>query len=509
MTDDYILEMHNISKEFPGVKALSDVTFNVRRGEIHALCGENGAGKSTLMKILSGVYPHNSYSGEIVLNRKRLSLSNVKDAENAGIAIIHQEMALFREMAVYENVLIGNERHKFGIINLPEMLHETKRLLERVGLNINPATPLKYLGTGQQQLVEIAKALAKNASVLILDEPTASLSESDVETLVDILHQLKAAGVTCIYISHKLDEVFRIADSISVLRDGCVAGTRSKNDITRDEVIRLVVGREITTLYPPKSHVPGERVFEVSHFTVYDKSVNDRKIVDDASFYVRKGEILGFAGLIGAGRTELLTSVYGYYTGRYNGKIVIDGREIKIPHPSLALKNGIAMVPEDRKAQGIIGCMDVKANMTISNLEKYIQCAGFIDALKEIRDADRYIERMRIKTPGLDALIQNLSGGNQQKVLLARSLLRDLKVLFIDEPTRGIDVGARYEIYSLIDQMAKDGLAIVMVSSDLTEVLGMADRIMVMAGGRVTGEFVNEGISPEDIMRCAVGGKGV
>lgn len=504
--NDFILEMKDIVKEFSGVKALNHVSFEVKRGEIHALCGENGAGKSTLMKVLSGVYPHGTYQGEITLNHKNLIIKSIRDAEQAGIAIIHQELALFKELAVYENIFMGNEYSDKGFINTPAMLAKTQELLKEMKLEINPYTLVKHLGTGQQQLVEIAKALAKNATLLILDEPTASQSEGEVEILMDILGRLKAKGVTCIYISHKLDEVFRLADTVTVIRDGQSIGTKSTQELTRDDIVRMMVGRDITDLYPKENHVMEQEIFSVKNYTVYDSNEASKKLVDNISFHLKRGEVLGFAGLVGAGRTELVSAIYGFHTGKHDGKVYLNGKQIRIDHPNDALQYGIAMVPEDRKRHGIVAQMSVKENMTLANIENYRLKLDCIDDCKELTDTNRYIEKLKIKTPGVDAFIKNLSGGNQQKVILAKYLLRKLNVLILDEPTRGIDVGAKYEIYNLINQLTAEGIAIIMISSDLPEILGMADRIVIMNEGRMKGEFINKNLNQEQIMHCAVGG---
>lgn len=505
--DDFILEMKGIVKEFSGVKALNNVSFIVKKGEIHALCGENGAGKSTLMKVLSGVYSHGSYQGEIIFEGKKLTIRNIIDAEGAGIAIIHQELALFKELSVYENIFIGNEISSRGRMNIPAMLSKTRELLTEMRLNVNPYTPIKRLGAGQQQLVEIAKALFKNAKLLILDEPTASLSEGEVELLMAILDQLKAKGVTCIYISHKLDEIFKLADTVTVIRDGRTIGSKPTSALTKDDIVRMMVGREITDLYPKEVHVTEEEVFTVKNYYVYDISDPQKRLVNNVSFSLKRGEVLGFAGLVGAGRTELVSAIYGFYPGKCDGQVYLEGKGLSIHHPHDSLHHGIAMVPEDRKRHGIIEIMSVRENMTLANIESYRLTMDRIDDGRELSDANHYMARLKIKAPGLDPLIKNLSGGNQQKAVLAKYLLRKLKVLILDEPTRGIDVGAKYEIYHLINRLAAEGLGIIMISSDLPEILGMADRILVMHEGRIKGEFLNnEHLDQEQIMHCAVGG---
>lgn len=504
---DFILEMKGIVKAFSGVKALDQVSLAVKRGEIHGLCGENGAGKSTLMKVLSGVYPQGSYQGMITFEGKRLMIRNIRDAQVAGISIIHQELALFKELSIYENIFIGNEIHCRGRMNVPAMLSKTEELLRELKLNVNPHTPIKRLGTGQQQLVEISRALLKNAKLLIMDEPTASLSEGEVDVLMGILSQLKVKGVTCIYISHKLDEIFKLADTVTVIRDGRTIGSKPVSTLTKADVVRMMVGREMTDLYPKEVHITEEAVLRVENYDVYDRGDPRKRLVYKAGFALRRGEVLGFAGLVGAGRTELASAIVGFYPGKYHGQVYLEGRRITIAHPRDALNQGIAMVPEDRKRHGIIEMMSVKENMTLANIENYRLKLARIDDGRELSDVHHYLTRLQIKAPGLDSLINNLSGGNQQKAVLAKYLLRKLKVLILDEPTRGIDVGAKYQIYQLINQLASEGIGIVMISSDLSEILGMADRILVMHEGRIKGEFFNDQhLTQEQIMHCAVGG---
>ncbi|MEQ6360608.1 xylose ABC transporter ATP-binding protein [Thermoanaerobacter thermohydrosulfuricus] len=505
---EYILEMRNITKDFAGIKALDNVSLKVKKGEIHALCGENGAGKSTLMKILSGVYPYGTYSGEIFYNGEKLILHSIRDAERKGIAIIHQELALIKELSVKENIFIGNEPNKNGIIDFDQMYIETKKILQQFNLDINPNTLVKNLGVGQQQLVEIAKALSKNVNLLILDEPTSSLTESDVEILLNILKHLKQNGVTCIYISHKLNEVMEIADTVTVIRDGKTIGSDQVKNLTQEKIISMMVGRELSQLYPKEEHTIGKVIFEVKNFNVFDIKVSDRKIVKNVSFNLREGEILGIAGLIGAGRTELVSSIFGSYPGKYSGEIYLDGKKITIRNPNDALKHGIAMVPEDRKRLGLISLMSVKENMTISNIEKYKKnIIGTINENQELLDVKDYIKKLNIKASHFSLLVKNLSGGNQQKVVLAKNLLRKPKILILDEPTRGIDVGAKYEIYKLMFSLVKEGISIIMISSELPEILGISDRIIVMHEGKKKGEFENKNVTQEMIMQCAIGGK--
>ncbi|KHO61404.1 xylose ABC transporter ATP-binding protein [Thermoanaerobacter sp. YS13] len=505
---EYILEMYNITKEFPGIRALDNVSFKVKRGEIHALCGENGAGKSTLMKILSGVYPYGTYSGEIFYNGEKLILHSIRDAERKGIAIIYQELALIKELSVKENIFMGNEPNKNGIVDFDQMYINAKKILQQFNLDIDPNTLVKNLGVGQQQLVEIAKALSKSASLLILDEPTSSLTEADVEILLKILKKLKENGVTCIYISHKLDEVMEIADTVTVIRDGKTIGTDSAKNLTKEKIISMMVGRELSQLYPREKHFIGEVFFKVKDFNVYDTKIQNRRIVKNVSFKLRKGEILGIAGLIGAGRTELVSSIFGSYPGKWTGDVYLEGKKIIIRNPSDALKYGIAMVPEDRKKEGLISLMSVKENMTISNLENYKKnLIGTINENKELLDVKDYIKKINIKTSHFSTQVKNLSGGNQQKVVLAKNLLSKPKILILDEPTRGIDVGAKYEIYKLMFSLAKEGISIIMISSELPEILGISDRIIVMHEGEKKGEFENKNVTQEMIMQCAIGGR--
>ncbi len=502
---EYILEMHNITKEFPGVKALDNVTFKVKKGEIHALCGENGAGKSTLMKVLSGVYPSGTYTGDIILNGKQQHYSSIKDSEHAGIAIIYQELALVKQMSICENIFLGNEKVRRGFINWDESYVETQKVLKEVRLNLNPLTKVSNLGIGQQQLVEIAKAIAKNAEVLILDEPSAALTESETENLLQILNELKSKGVTCIYISHKLNEVFAIADTITILRDGKTICTENKKDITENIVISKMVGRELTQRFPRKAHTPGEVVMEVSNWTVYNPLLPDQKLIDNVSFCIRKGEILGLAGLMGAGRTELCMSIFGAFGLNVSGEIKLDNKTIHIKNPKKAIKHGISYVSEDRKRYGLVLGMDIKNNSTLSSLEAMSKLS-LINGNEAIKRTNQYVEDLRIKTPSIEQKCGNLSGGNQQKVVLAKWLLTKPKVLILDEPTRGIDVGAKFEIYNIMNKLVDEGVCIIMISSELPEVLGMSDRILVMHEGKLTKDFCWQDATQENILTYATGG---
>lgn len=502
--NEFALEMKGISKEFPGVRALDDVTFSVRRGEIHALVGENGAGKSTLMKVLSGIYPHGTYSGEIVIDGSARAFSCIKDSERAGVAIIYQEIALVKQLTVCENMMLGDEIASGGVIDWDRSYLKAAGALSKVGLAINPATKVVNIGVGEQQLVEIAKALAKEARILILDEPTAALTEKEADNLLKILRELKASGVTCIYISHRLREVFEISDRITVLRDGKTVCTENTKELNEEKLIARMVGRELTQIYPRKKRTPGEVVMEVRDWTVYDPSI-DEKAVDDVSFSVRRGEILGIAGLVGAGRTELVMSLFGVWGRVVSGEITLLGKRLELKSAIDAISAGISLVSEDRKRYGLVLDMDINRNISLASLNR-ISSAGVIDANDEIRHAERYTADLRIKTPSIEQKVKNLSGGNQQKVVLGKWLMTGPKVLILDEPTRGIDVGAKSEIYNIVNGLVDEGVCVIMISSELPEVLGMCDRILVMHEGRITGELGIGEATQERIMYHATGG---
>lgn len=497
-----ILEMKSITKEFPGVKALDGVTFDLYAGEFHSLVGENGAGKSTLMKTLSGVYPYGTYGGDIVIDGKVQQFKTVRDAENAGVAIIFQELSLVKELTVGENIFLGREPAKFGVINWNELYSKASQLLKDLNLPINPKTPVGNLGIGQQQLVEIAKALSQKAKILVLDEPTAALTESEVETLFGILRNLKERGVGMIYISHKLDEVFAMSDRVTVLRDGKTVGTNDAKDLTKDKVISLMVGREVGDIFPKVEHEFGEVALEVKNLTAQDIEHANQNIVENISLKVRKGEVLGISGLMGAGRSELLMSLFGAWQGRVSGEIFIEGKKVSINTPADAIRHGIGFVTEDRKRLGLILDQTILNNMTLAGL-KEISGKFITNQNRERKAGDKAKVDLRVKANSVETVVGTLSGGNQQKVVLAKWLLTNPKVLFLDEPTRGIDVGAKQEIYAQINALAKQGLAIILVSSELPEVLGMSDRVMVLHEGRVTGEFTRTEATPEKVMAAA------
>ena len=499
-----ILEMRSIVKEFPGVRALDGVSFTLEEGEFHALVGENGAGKSTLMKVLSGVYPHGTYEGEIIVDAEPRAFAGIRDSERAGISIVFQELSLVKELTVGENIFLGREPSKLGVVNWSELYHRATKLLTDLNLNIDPSIEAGGLGIGRQQLVEIAKALSQNARILVLDEPTAALTESEVETLFDILRKLLARGVGIIYISHKLDEVFAMADRITVLRDGKTIGTHAVAELTKDKVIAAMVGREVGDIFPKTDHELGETALEVKGLTVVSAQGNRKKIVDDVSFKVRKGEVLGIAGLMGAGRTETLMAIFGAAPNESAREVFVEGDRVEIRSPADAIENGIGFVTEDRKRYGLILEQTILDNMTLAGLKK-ISGAFLTDRTRETKAASGPMRSLRIKANSPLTVTNTLSGGNQQKVVLGKWLLTNPKVLFLDEPTRGIDVGAKQEIYAEINKLAKAGLAIVLVSSELPEVLGLSDRVIVLREGKIAGEFARSEASPEKVMAAATG----
>ena len=500
-----ILEMKNITKTFPGVKALSDVTFSVAPNEIHCLVGENGAGKSTLMKVLSGVHPHGEYTGDIVYDGKTQVFHSIADSEKVGIAIIYQELALVPDMTVYDNIFLGHEIRRGISVDLNETIKKASEMLGKVRLDVSPDTLVKDLGVGKQQLVEIAKAVSRNVRLLVLDEPTAALNETDCENLFSILQELKSHGVTCILISHKLKEVIKIADTVTVLRDGKTICTLDahKGEVTEPVLIKNMVGREIDNVYPSRTHaVSDEVVLRVEGWNAFNLKTG-RSVLQDISFNVRKGEIVGFAGLMGSGRTELARSIFGNPDGyRISGELFVHGEQVHYHHPHDAIEDGVAYATEDRKANGLILIQDVKQNITLANL-KEIARRGIVDDNAEVKAADSYKTALNIRTPSLEQVLYNLSGGNQQKVSVAKWLFVKPKVLFLDEPTRGIDVGAKYEIYQIMNRLVSEGMSIIMISSELPEVLGMSDRVYVISSGRITGELPVTEATQEKIMQMA------
>jgi putative multiple sugar transport system ATP-binding protein len=499
-----ILEMKNITKIFPGVKALDNVNMDVVEGEIHALVGENGAGKSTLMNVLSGVYPYGTYTGEIIYYGKECHFKNINDSERVGIVIIHQELELVPYLSIAENIFIGNERAKNKIIDWDRTNYETSQLLKRVRLEEDPQKPIKDIGVGKQQLVEIAKVLAKKVKLLILDEPTAALNVEESENLLKLLLNLKAEGITSIMISHKIHEISKIADQITILRDGATIETLKKDvdDIGVDRIIKGMVGRELTDRFPKRESNIGDVTLEVKNWNVFDPMVEGRQVIKDADINVRKGEVIGLAGLMGAGRTEFAMSIFGKaYGKRITGKILRDGKEVELNSIRQAIKHGIAYCTEDRKSAGLILIMDVKSNITLAGLDK-ISKSTVIDENKEIRVAEEYIKKLNIKTSGITQKAGNLSGGNQQKVILSKWAFVEPDILILDEPTRGIDVGAKYEIYMIINRLASEGKSVIFISSELPEIIGMSDRVFVMNKGAIIGELGMSEATQESIMRC-------
>ncbi len=498
-----LLEMKNITKTFPGVKALDDVNLQVEEGEIHALVGENGAGKSTLMNVLSGIYPFGSYEGDIVYDGEICKFSKIKDSEEKGIVIIHQELALIPYLTIGENMFLGNERGKKAAIDWNETYGKADEYLRTVGLKESSRTLIKDIGVGKQQLVEIAKSLAKNAKLLILDEPTASLNEADSRALLDLLLKFKKEGMTSIIISHKLNEISYVADKITVIRDGSTIETldKQKDSISEDRIIKGMVGRELTDRFPKRENTKiGEIKLEVKDWTVYHPLYTERKVVDTVSINVRKGEVVGIAGLMGAGRTELAMSVFGKsYGTNISGELKINGEKVELHNVRNAIDKKLAYVTEDRKGNGLILSNPIKVNTTLANLDS-ISTRGVIDKDIEYNVAVEYKEKLKTKCPTVEQKVGNLSGGNQQKVLLAKWMFADPDILILDEPTRGIDVGAKYEIYCIINKLVEEGKSVIMISSELPEVLGMCDRIYVMNEGKMVGELGREEATQELIM---------
>jgi putative multiple sugar transport system ATP-binding protein len=499
---DTILHMQGITKTFPGVKALQDVTLDVRQGEIHAICGENGAGKSTLMKVLSGVYPHGSYDGEIIFAGEPCRFSGIRDSESRGIVIIHQELALASNLSIAENIFLGNERASRGFIDWNKTNAAAADLLRRVGLRENPTTQVIDLGVGKQQLVEIAKALSKEVRLLILDEPTAALNDEDSEHLLDLLRGLRDEGITCVIISHKLNEVMAIADRVTILRDGRTIKTMSivDDEVTEDKIISGMVGRDLDHRFPPhESHV-GEEVLRIEDWTVHSPTQHGRVVVREANLNVRRGEIVGLAGLMGAGRTELAMSVFGRSYGvNISGRVFKDGKEVHLRSVREAIDHGIAYATEDRKRYGLNLIEDIKRNVSAAGLRK-IAKSGWVDDNEEFKVADEYRQSMNIKAPSVASVTGKLSGGNQQKVVLSKWIFTDPDVLILDEPTRGIDVGAKYEIYTIINRLADEGKGVLVISSELPELLGLCDRIYTLSEGRITGEVSRADATQEGLM---------
>ncbi|MBI3548435.1 MAG: sugar ABC transporter ATP-binding protein [Elusimicrobia bacterium] len=503
MTAAALLSAKNITKTFPGVTALKDVSFSVNAGEIHALCGENGAGKSTLIKLLSGIHPYGSYDGELQVNGKTARFESVADAEAAGIAVIYQELALVPEMTVAENIFLGAEPSRFGLLDWNKIYRETRSLLEMFHLNLEPTATTKHLGMGQRQLIEIIKALRKDSKILILDEPTAALTETEVDTLIVILKKLRERGIGCVYISHKLDEVFAVADRVTVIRDGASVTTKRTKDIDKADVIRHMVGREIKDLFPRRTAKPGPVLLSVENLTVAEEKGGENAL-EGISFELRAGEVLGFGGLMGSGRTELLMHLFGAWGWRKKGTVEVDGKRVPKMQPDEAINRGMVLVSEDRKRYGLVLPKAVGFNLSLSSLKRLTR-NWLIDSPREFHANKKLFDSLHVKAPSLEAVVGGLSGGNQQKVVIGKALMTEPQVVFLDEPTRGIDVGAKVEVYEIINQITAAGKAVVLVSSELPELMGMSDRILMLHEGSIGGEFKRADATQEKLMAAAMG----
>ena len=506
MSDDIILDFQHVTKEFPGVTALSDVSIQIRRGEIHGLCGENGAGKSTLVKILSGVHPWGTYEGKVIYEGEELRLEAraIRKASQAGIAIVYQELTLVNDMTVGENIYLGDEPTNAGVINWNKLYADTREILRKYNLDIEPQVLVKNLGVGKQQMTEIAKALSEDAKILILDEPTSALSEAEIVKLMEILRTLKEHGMTIIYISHKLEEFFRIADRISILRDGNLIMTQDAAGLSEEKLIQYMVGREMKERFPRGNRRPGEVIFQVENLHAIDPNLGGKEVVRGVSFDLRKGEIFGIAGLMGSGRTELVTTIFGEYAKITEGSITLDGEELDIHSSRDAMKEGLSLVPEDRKELGLVLIQSVLRNISLPNLNQFSTWYQ-VNELVELNKSREMAQQLAIKAPRLTVPCYSLSGGNQQKVVIAKWLMSKPKVLIMDDPTRGVDVGAKFEIYKLMNDLAESGIAIIMISSELEEILGMSDRVMVMCEGRSTETLDIADADQERIMALATG----
>ena len=505
-----ILEMRGITKTFPGVVALDNVSLTVERGEIHAICGENGAGKSTLMKVLSGVYEFGTYTGDIVFENEVKKFSNIRDSEHEGIVIIHQELALSPHLSIAENIFLGNEIRRFGLIDWNKTNQEAAKLMARVGLEENPNTAVKDIGVGKQQLVEIAKALSKQVKLLILDEPTSALNDEDSANLLDLLRHLKGQGITSIMISHKLNEIEAVADTTTIIRDGKVIESlkMKAGKISQERIIKGMVGREMENRYPARKPQIGDEILRVENWTAYHPLYSNRLIVDNISMTVKRGEIVGLAGIMGAGRTEFARSLFGHsYGTNITGKVYKDGKEIQVRTISEAIKNGLAYATEDRKRFGLNLIEDIKRNISLASLKSFVSM-GFVNGNEEFKKANEYRESMNIKAPSVLSVTGQLSGGNQQKVVLSKWINVNPDVLILDEPTRGIDVGAKYEIYLIIQRLAAEGKGIIVISSELPELIGICDRIYAISEGRITGEVERKNAKPETLMKYMTMEKG-
>lgn len=499
---EYAVEMKNITKAFSGVKAIDDVSFRVKKGEIHALIGENGAGKSTLMNVLSGTFSHTSYEGDVLINGEKMKCSVPGDANKHGVVMVHQELALIPEISVAENVFLGHLIKNRTGIDWKQVYQEAENALKKLALDVDVKTKVKYLSVGQQQLVEIAKAIMLGGKILILDEPTAPLTDRETEVLFRILNDLKKEGITIIFITHRLEEVFRLTDCVTVMRDGKIITTKSTSELTADALVSYMIGREMKNMYPSDKTEKGDAVLEIKDYSVKHPEYIGKLIVDNVNMKFHKGEIVGISGLLGAGRTELMMALTGSYREKGSGHVFLEGKEVFIKNPKQAIHNGIGFVTEDRKGNGLILNQSLSFNISLASLEQ-IEQNHILSRTKETKIATRFLEELKIKAQGISAPVKSLSGGNQQKVVLAKWLVTNPLILILDEPTRGVDVGAKYEIYTIMKALAKAGVSIIMISSDLPEVIGMSDRVYVMSEGKVTGELDKGQLSEEAIMRYA------
>ncbi|MDD3413775.1 MAG: sugar ABC transporter ATP-binding protein [Lachnospiraceae bacterium] len=502
---EYLLEMKHVVKKFPGVIALKNVDLQLKKGEILGICGENGAGKSTLMKILSGSYPHNSYEGEICIEGKSVKFSDVNDAEKYGIEMIAQEINMVLSSNVAENLYLGKLPGKGNWVDFKTLYSETQRILDYVHVNAKPTDLTSHLNSGQMQMIALMRAYIKNPQILVLDEPTSALTDNEVQQLMEILRELRKKGVSCIYISHKLEEIYEICDRVTVLRDGETISCRDIKDVTENVLIEEMVGRKVENLYPKIEVEQGDEVLRVEHLTIPHPTLKDKNIVEDISFHLNKGEILGIGGLVGAGRSEILGAIFGQLSKGIKKQVFIEGKEVMIHNPEDAISAGIGFVTEERKCNGFVWMLSIKDNMFLASLKNIpTKYKFFIDRKEERKKAQAIFDRLRIKAPSMDVKVNNLSGGNQQKVVLSKWLLKDPKILFVDEPTKGIDVGAKAEIYKLMGELVEKGIAIIMVSSDMPELVSISDRVLTVSSGRITGEFRKEEIVKESIMAAAI-----
>lgn len=498
-----ILEMQHITKRFPGVLALNDVDFNLKRGEILGICGENGAGKSTLMKVLSGSYSHSEYEGDILIDGKIMKFNSVATAQEYGIEMVYQEMNMILDASIAENMFVGNLPGKNGWVDYKTLYKNTGEMLDKVHMKLNPTMNVRMLNSGQMQLISLVRACSKNPRILVLDEPTSALTDQEVDTLMSLLERLRKEGVSCIYISHKLEEVFRICNRVLVMRDGKTISCRDISEVVQDTLIEEMVGRKVENLYPKEEHEIGEEVFRVEHLSVPHPHVKGRYIVEDISFSLKKGEILGIGGLVGAGRSESLGAVFGQYVKGVKKEVFIEGKKTTINSPKDATKAGLGFITEERKLNGIVWMLNIRENMALASLKKF---SGklFMNSKKEKDTVQKLISQLRVKAPSLDTMVVQLSGGNQQKVVLGKWLLENPKILFVDEPTKGIDVGTKADFYRLMSDLTKEGMSIIMVSSDMPELISMSDRCIVLSNGRITGEFNKKEINEKNIMRAAI-----